>query len=273
MADTDAFERMERDGWGNPDIAKGYADGFDRASRQVAAALAEVAAPGADVLDLCTGHGVVAAACVAKGAQVTGLDFSEAMITLARQNVPEATFVHGDAMQLSYDADSFDAVTIGFGVPHFPDPARGLAEAARVLRPGGQIAFSIWYGKGSPGAFGWLFDAVGRLGDSSVTLPPGPDAHWLTDRDVATRMVTQAGFRDVAFADLDTDLWVRTPEALFDVFAGGAVRAASLLSGQPTDRRDAIRADLAARVLAQGRAEAGGHLVPAPSLRITATAA
>lgn len=272
MSDTDAFEKMEAEGWSDPAIAKGYADGFAAATRVVARRLSEAvqAGRGMRVLDLCTGHGVVAAEILARGSSVVALDFSPAMIALARSAAPEAQFVQGDAMAMEFADNSFDAVTIGFGVPHFPDPARGLAEAARVLKPGGRLAFSIWQGKGSEGAFGWLFEAVGRLGDPLVTLPPGPDAHLLADSAIAGPMVTDAGFADVHLVDVATELAVHTPEALFDAFDRGAVRAASLLGGQSADRREAIRADLAARTRSDGIRHEDGYRVPAPSVIVSA---
>ena len=273
MTDTTDFEKMERDGWADPGIANGYADAFDNATRLVATHLASGvdASAGAHVLDLCTGHGVVAAELVSRGAKVTGLDFSAAMVSLAEAAVPNATFVQGDAMAMTFEDGSFDAVTIGFGVPHFPDPAKGLAEAARVLKPGGRLAFSIWRGKGSDGSFGWLFDAVGRFGDLSVTVPAGPDAHMLVDPEVADPMVRQAGFRNIRFKDVTSACWVATPENLFDTFDQGAVRAAALLGGQPQEKRAAIREALAGRVLRQGTEANGGYLVPAPSVVVSAT--
>lgn len=272
MSSTREFEKMEFEGWGDPGIAKGYADGFAVATRDVAQRLSDAVSAGPDmrVLDLCTGHGVVAAELLSRGASVVGLDFSEAMIALARSTAPDATFVQGDAMAMDFAGGSFDAVTIGFGVPHFPDPLRGLAEAARVLKPAGRIAFSIWLGKGSDGAFGWLFDAVGRLGDPKVSLPEGPDAHLLAEVDVAEQMVSDAGFVDVRSVRIATELGVKTPEALFDAFDGGAVRAASLLGGQSTERRSAIRQDLAQRVRSDGVKWSEGYLVPAPAMIISA---
>jgi SAM-dependent methyltransferase len=266
------FEKMEREGCANPAIAKGYADGFHQATRLVAQRLSDAvsAGPKSTVLDLCTGHGVVAAELSARGASVTGLDFSGVMISLAQSAVPDASFIQGDAMSMDFADSSFDAVTIGFGVPHFPDPERGLAEAARVLRPGGRIAFSIWKGKGSDGAFGWLFDAVGRLGDPSVELPLGPDAHMLADRSSAEPMVTQAGFAEFQLFDVPSELHVQHPEDFFDAFDQGAVRAASLLRSQPAMKRDSIRSDLAERTRSLGNMHNGGFLVPAPSVIISA---
>lgn len=272
MTDTADFEKMERDGWSTPSIAKGYADGFDNATLLVADRLSKAveAKAGMNILDLCSGHGVVAAKLLAQGANVTGLDFSDAMIELAKAKVPDATFLRGDALAMSFEDNSFDAVTVGFGVPHFPDPKAGLAEAARVLKPEGRIAFSIWQGKGSNGAFGWLFDAVGRLGDPSVTLPAGPDAHLLTNQSIAIPMMLELGFEDVSVTEVDSELELETPEALFDAFDRGAVRAASLLGGQSEEIRQAIRADLAAHVRSEGHQVNGLFRVRAPSTIVTA---
>jgi len=228
------------------------------------------AGTGQHVLDLCTGHGAVAAALLERGASVTGLDFSAAMIALAREKAPEAHFLQGDAMAMEFSDACFDAVTVGFGVPHFPDPARGLAEAARILKPGGRLAFSIWCGRESDGAFGWLFDAVGRFGDPTVTLPEGPDAHLLAARSVAAAMTEEAGFGGFQFTEVASEFLVPEAEMLFDIFYQGAVRAASLLGGQPEAQRRSIRAALAERVRSQGRKQPQGYLVPAPSVIITA---
>lgn len=127
MSDTSDFEAMERKGWSDPGIANGYADAFGNATRLVAQKLADrvEVGQGSHVLDVCSGHGVVSAELVVRGADVTGLDFSPAMISLAEAAVPDAMFVQGDAMAMAFADASFDAVTIGFGVPHFPDPAPG----------------------------------------------------------------------------------------------------------------------------------------------------
>lgn len=272
MTKISDFETMEMEGWSDPSIAKGYADGFDIATHLTAKKLSEAVAAdqGMRILDLCTGHGVVASELVERGASVVGLDFSDAMIKLARNAVPEAEFVQGDALSMDFADSSFDAVTIGFGVPHFPDPVCGLTEAARVLKPGGKIAFSVWHGKGSNGAFGWLFDAFEKLGDPKVTLPEGPDAHMFTDQAVADRLTSSAGFKNVQLTEIATELKVGTPEALFDVFHDGAVRAASLLRRQPSSNSKAIRQDLANRVRITCTNSKNCYKIPAPAVVISA---
>ena len=116
--------------------------------RRRAVELARVG-PGSRVLDLATGTGDLAlelARRVAPGGEVVGADFSEGMLDRARAKLAAAEglevrprFEWADAMQLPYDDDSFDAATVGFGVRNFEDLGRGLAEMARVVRPGGRV--------------------------------------------------------------------------------------------------------------------------------------
>lgn len=108
-------------------------------------------APGARVLDVATGTGDLAlelAGRIGPGGAVVGADFSDEMLAVAREKArarrpaPPATvtFEHANALTLPYASNSFDAATVGFGVRNFEDLDRGLAELARVVRPGGRIA-------------------------------------------------------------------------------------------------------------------------------------
>jgi demethylmenaquinone methyltransferase/2-methoxy-6-polyprenyl-1,4-benzoquinol methylase len=97
--------------------------------------------PGDRVLDACCGTGDLAVAARAAGAaEVVGLDFSEPMLERARRKAPELEWVRGDLLALPFGDGSFDAATVGFGVRNVEDLERGLAELARVLRPGGRLA-------------------------------------------------------------------------------------------------------------------------------------
>jgi demethylmenaquinone methyltransferase/2-methoxy-6-polyprenyl-1,4-benzoquinol methylase len=134
--------------------------------------LAEVG-PGSRVLDVATGTGDLAielARRVSPGGEVLGSDFSEGMLTRARvkgakalheisptaaagsalngsgathsrqtQEPVRLSFEWGDALQLPYEDDSFDAATVGFGARNFSDLQAGLAEMKRVVRPGGRV--------------------------------------------------------------------------------------------------------------------------------------
>jgi demethylmenaquinone methyltransferase/2-methoxy-6-polyprenyl-1,4-benzoquinol methylase len=109
--------------------------------RRRAADLAAVR-PGARVLDVATGTGDLAlelAGRVAPGGEVVGSDFSEEMLARARTKAPSIRFEWGNALELPYPDDAFDAATVGFGARNFSDLDRGLREMARVVRPGGRV--------------------------------------------------------------------------------------------------------------------------------------
>ena len=100
------------------------------------------AGPGDHVLDVATGTGSVALELVRrKGCRVTGLDQSAGMLEVARERLaPDVDLVEGDADDLPFDAASFDGLTFTYLLRYVDDPAATLAELARVVRPGGNVA-------------------------------------------------------------------------------------------------------------------------------------
>lgn len=176
--------------------------GMDERWRERAA---DLAANPARALDVATGTGDLAIELQSRGADVVGVDFSEGMLEIARKKAPGIEFRAGNALALEFADDEFDAATVGFGARNFDDLQRGLAEMARVVRPGGKVVvleitnpqkpplstfFRIWFdsivpllGKvaGDPDAYEYLPNSVKRF--------PGP-------RELAAQMVA-AGMRDV----------------------------------------------------------------------------
>ncbi len=163
--------------------------------RERAAAKAELSA-GDSALDICCGTGDLAlelARRVTPGGHVVGSDFSEPMLDLAREKAAErqaagVRFEWGDALQLPYDGERFDAVTVGFGVRNLADLDRGLSEMARVLKPGGRavileitqptrpplsVFYSLWFDRIVPllGAFSSDPEAYSYLPESVRSFP------------------------------------------------------------------------------------------------------
>jgi ubiquinone/menaquinone biosynthesis C-methylase UbiE len=74
---------------------------------------------------------------------VTGVDLNEGMLNVARNNT-QIAWKHGSALELPFDADSFDVVLCQQGLQYFPDRVKAMTEMARVLVPGGRLALNVW---------------------------------------------------------------------------------------------------------------------------------
>jgi demethylmenaquinone methyltransferase/2-methoxy-6-polyprenyl-1,4-benzoquinol methylase len=104
------------------------------------ATIAETVRPGDRVLDACCGTGDLAVAARAAGAaSVVGLDFSDAMLEIARRKAPGVAFIQGDVLALPFQDASFDVAAVGFGIRNVADLEAGVRELRRVLRPGGRL--------------------------------------------------------------------------------------------------------------------------------------
>jgi demethylmenaquinone methyltransferase/2-methoxy-6-polyprenyl-1,4-benzoquinol methylase len=101
--------------------------------------------PGERALDLCCGTGDLALALAKQGAEVTGLDFSEPMLQVAREKSKfidqnsKIDFVCGDAQRIPFPDDTFDILTIGYGLRNLSDLDAGLRDMLRVTKPGGRL--------------------------------------------------------------------------------------------------------------------------------------
>ena len=161
---------------------------------------------GDSALDVCCGTGDLAlelARRVAPGGRVVGLDFSAPMLELAQDKSREAgvpiRWVQGNALELPFADGQFDAATVGFGVRNVVDLERGIAEMARVVRPGGRVVileittpvrpplswfFAVWFDRIVPllGALAGDRDAYTYLPTSVRRFPPADELAALMDR-------------------------------------------------------------------------------------------
>ena len=97
--------------------------------------------PGDRALDVCCGTGDLAFALAARGAQAVGLDFSQAMLAVAKRRTPASNpqFLHGDALRIPFPDATFEAVTVGYGLRNLSSWETGLREMVRVAKPGGRV--------------------------------------------------------------------------------------------------------------------------------------
>jgi demethylmenaquinone methyltransferase/2-methoxy-6-polyprenyl-1,4-benzoquinol methylase len=175
--------------------------------RARAADLAAVG-PGDSALDVACGTGDLAielARRAGPAGAVIGSDFAEEMLVRARAKAPEITWEWGNALELPYAADRFDAATVGFGARNFSDLDRGLAEMARVVKPGGRVVvleittphkpplstfYSVWFDR--------IVPLIGRLTgeDEAYTYLPSSVKRFPGPEGLAAAM-ERAGLREI----------------------------------------------------------------------------
>jgi ubiquinone/menaquinone biosynthesis C-methylase UbiE len=257
--DPEAVRAFEHAGWQK--AAAEYDASFVRATAPFAEALLDAAgvASGMRVLDLCCGTGLVTAAAAARGARPVGLDFSSAMLAEARRAHPQLQFEQSDAEALPYADKNFAAVVSNFGMHHLPSPQKAVAEAFRVLSPGGRVAFTTWATPAENIAWRLLFNAIRDHGDPDAAKTP-PSGGNLGTTDAVLRLLREAGFADARPEPIRREWLVADPRDLLTALSRGTVRTAALIAAQPAAARPAIEAAMA-RAAASYRT-ADGFAVP-----------
>ncbi|MEV0386105.1 class I SAM-dependent methyltransferase [Nonomuraea sp. NPDC050643] len=183
--------------------AEAYDRGFAHLSSHTVAPLLAVArdnlAP--RLLDVGCGTGVVTAAALALGAEVTAVDADPVMLELTARRHPYATIRQATLPELPFDTGHFDAIAGNFVINHVPDTAAALAELHRVLRPGGTLALTWW--KSDEMTATSVFTEAIAAAEIPYEPPPRPfTAHDTPQR--FTELLTRAGFSDAA---VDTVRW------------------------------------------------------------------
>lgn len=204
-------------------------------------------APGQRVLDVATGTGIAAQAALAvvgPGGHVTAADVSPAMVNRARQRLadsPNTSVVVEDGQSLSFDDGSFDAVLCSLGLMFFPDPARGLSEFHRVLRPGGFAAVSV---NTTPERSynGRINIIIARRVPSLVEATARTFS--LGDEARLSSLFERAGFRYVETTTEAHSFVLPSFAAYFEPFEQGGASSGQAYLGLPEAERRAVREEV-----------------------------
>jgi ubiquinone/menaquinone biosynthesis C-methylase UbiE len=216
---------------------------------------------GSTVLDVASGSGNAALAAARLGSVVTAVDYVPALLDRGRERAAaeglSVDFRHGDAEELPFADETFDAVVSVFGSMFAPDHRRAAEQLVRVTRPGGTIALASWTPDGFVGA---MFETVG----AHVPPPAGLAAPmlWGTEEHLAELFGDEVAWTH----SLRTFTFRFTsPEAFAERFAayyGPTVKA--LEAAGPA--RDALYGDLRDLARSWNRLETGPIAVPATYL-------
>lgn len=169
------------------------------------------ALPGDRVLDLAAGTGTSSEPIARGGAFVVPCDFSLGMLEVGRRRNPRLSFVAGDGLALPFADESFDAVTISFGLRNVADRLAGLAELRRVTRPGGRIVVCEFsHPTWAPFREVYTRYLMGALPAVARRTSSNPDAYeylaesirsW-PDQAALAQDMTAAGWQQVAWRNL-----------------------------------------------------------------------
>jgi len=261
-----AFHDFEHRGWQK--AAAYYAGSFGELTARAAEPLLDAArvGQGTRVLDVATGPGYVAAAAARRGAVVEAIDFAPEMVALARRLHPALAVREGDAEALADAAASHDAVVMSFGLLHLERPEAAIAEAHRVLAPGGRYAFTVWAPPAQARGFGIVLEAMAAHGRLDVGLPEGPP--FFRFGDPAESRGALAAFGEIEVATLPLVWRLRSPDQLFEAALRGGVRTSAVMQAQTPEALAAIRNAIA--LACATYADGDGFAIPMPVILASA---
>jgi demethylmenaquinone methyltransferase / 2-methoxy-6-polyprenyl-1,4-benzoquinol methylase len=184
--------------------------GQDRQWRRATIAALD-AQPGQTLLDLAAGTGTSSEPLADSGVLVVPCDLSEGMLGVGKARRPDLPFVAGDAMHLPFADESFDAVTMSFGLRNVPDVPAALDELLRVTKPGGRLVVCE-FSRPTFGPFravysGYLTHALPKVArvvskeTEAYTYLAETIRDWPDQRELGL-MIKRAGWEKVAFRNL-----------------------------------------------------------------------
>ena len=238
------------------------------------------AKPGKTILEVTAGPGetgFLAAERVGPEGKLISTDFSQGMVNAARRGA-EARGLQNvecramDAQQIDLPDDSVDGVISRFGIMLLPEAHRAIAEARRVLRPGGKLAYGVW---GPPDRNPWLVLLVGAVLSQGLAPqggnPFGPGGPFSLATPESNRELLEAGgFPDPEVEEIEGTMRFATSDDYWDMQTAIAGPLATLMASVSDEQRDAIRASLEP-TLEPYRSEKGFEL-PWAAVGVSATA-
>lgn len=200
--------------------------------------------PGARVLDVGAGSGALAIPAARLGGEVTGVDIAPAMVDLLRSRAQGEGLsnIEGrvmDGRALHFADDSFDVSVSLNGVSIFPDLPAGLAEMARVTRPGGRVVVGAFGPVPKVEFIAFFLGAMKAVLPDFAGLPadPPPPPFQVADPDVFRRRLVEAGLSEVAIDQVIWEMHISSASHFWNIFTSSNPIGAQLVADLTPDQR------------------------------------
>jgi len=235
-------EARSHDRWGAGELYEPFVGRWSRlVAREFLAWLA--VPPGKDWVDVGCGTGALTQVILdlASPRSVRGIEPSP-MLEHAKSTIqdPRATFQQGDAQSLPLEKATVDAAVAGLVLNFVPDPARAVAEMARVTRPDGTIAAYVWDYAGKMELLRYFFDAVVTLDRDAAAIDEGK-RFPICRPDALAALFTSAGLRDVEARAIDVPTHFKDFDDYWKPFLGGQGPAPSYVVSLDYERQTILR--------------------------------
>lgn len=225
-------------------LAGAYADTFAHyCAGTIPAVLERAVVPGAcDVLEVGAGTGLLSARLVETGVRLTATEPDADMLVIARDALPDGTdLIRAGLPGLPFRAGRFDVVIANFVINHVGDPRAGVAELARVARPGGRVLFTVW--PSGPTVQAELFARV--LAEAGVTPPPSdmlpPHLDFERSPEGVAALCDDAGLTDASVTEVAIR-WRIHPDDFWRGIEAGIGVIGRTVQSQPDEARARLRA-------------------------------
>lgn len=241
------LEQM-REGWNK--FASAYDETITPFSTTVAVDALRVAGvePGMRLLDIAAGGGALSIPAARLGADVVAADYSPVMVERLERKARElglsnleARAMDGTALEL--DDESFDMACSQWGIMLFPDRRKGLAEMARVTKPGGKGVMVVFGPPDRVPMFSLFFQSL-QMAVPGFTPPQNSPLFSLQDPDNLRGEMEEAGFRDIHVETQEHNLEVESGDALWHTMEFAAPATAGILQQMPDEQKADARSKL-----------------------------
>ncbi len=169
---------------------------------------------GSRLLDIASGTGepaISAAHIVGAAGTVLGTDLVDEMLAVAREKAAKTTLANiefrcVDAETLDFDTDSFDAVTIRWGLMFMPEPQACLTAAHKALKQGGRISLACWSAPDKNPFVGVLLNTLSKYMDVPTPPPGSPGIFAFADPDRLQDVMAVSGFKNIKLEEMAIDV-------------------------------------------------------------------